>query len=214
MFTGFTPEAIDFLWGLRLNNNREWFQEHKQQYQTALYAPMKALSEELTEAFAQTEGLKMHLSRIYRDMRMHPPVPYKESLWMCLRRDGGSWLEHPCLFFELTSEGYSYGFLLWGPKAEAMNRYREQLCDRKEEFLKLAKAVERQTGLTISGKRYARPKPCPDPRLEPYYSLKNLFAISDHPVDDALFSPDLGRQVRDTLLALLPLNEFCQNFAF
>ncbi len=38
MFTGFTPEAIDFLWGLRLNNNREWFQEHKQQYQTALYA--------------------------------------------------------------------------------------------------------------------------------------------------------------------------------
>ena len=95
-----------------------------------------------------------------------------------------------------------------------MNRYREQLCDRKEEFLKLAKAVEWQTGLTISGKRYARPKPCPDPRLEPYYSLKNLFAISEHPVDDALFSPDLGRQVRDTLLALLPLNEFCQNFAF
>ena len=75
MFTGFTPEAIDFLWGLRFNNNREWFQEHKQQYQTALYEPMKALSQELTEAFAQTEGLKMHLSRIYRDMRMDVPAP-------------------------------------------------------------------------------------------------------------------------------------------
>ena len=106
MFTGFSPEAIDFLWGIRLNNNREWFQAHKQQYQQSLYEPMKALSQELSAAFAQTEGLKMHLSRIYRDMRMHPPVPYKESLWMCLRRDGGSWLEHPCLFFELTAEGF------------------------------------------------------------------------------------------------------------
>ena len=25
MFTGFTPETIDFLWGIRMNNNRDWF---------------------------------------------------------------------------------------------------------------------------------------------------------------------------------------------
>ena len=214
MFTGFSPEAIDFLWGIRLNNNREWFQAHKQQYQQSLYEPMKALSLELSAAFTQTEGLKMHLSRIYRDMRMHPPVPYKESLWMCLRRDGGSWLEHPCLFFELTAEGYSYGFLLWGPKAAAMERYREQLCDHTDEFLKITREIRRKTGLSVSGDRYARPKPCPDPRLEPYFSLKNLYAISEHPVQDALFAPSLAEQVRDTLLALLPLNEFCQNFAY
>ena len=29
MFNGFTPAAIDFLWGIRFNNNRDWFQEHK-----------------------------------------------------------------------------------------------------------------------------------------------------------------------------------------
>ena len=28
MFQGFTPETIDFLWGIRMNNNREWFLEH------------------------------------------------------------------------------------------------------------------------------------------------------------------------------------------
>ena len=42
MFTGFSPETIDFLWGIRLNNNREWFEAHKKQYQTTLYEPMKA----------------------------------------------------------------------------------------------------------------------------------------------------------------------------
>ena len=28
-FTGFSPETIDFLWGIRMNNNREWFLAHK-----------------------------------------------------------------------------------------------------------------------------------------------------------------------------------------
>ena len=51
MFTGFTPETIDFLWGIRMNNNREWFLEHKAQYTANLYEPMKALGQELFQPF-------------------------------------------------------------------------------------------------------------------------------------------------------------------
>lgn len=47
MFTGFTPETIDFLWGIRMNNNRDWFLEHKKQYVSTLYEPMKALGKDL-----------------------------------------------------------------------------------------------------------------------------------------------------------------------
>ena len=43
MFTGYTPETVDFLWGIRLNNNREWFMENKQRYIDTLYQPTKAL---------------------------------------------------------------------------------------------------------------------------------------------------------------------------
>ena len=32
MFEGFSPETIDFLWGIRMNNNREWFQANKKTY--------------------------------------------------------------------------------------------------------------------------------------------------------------------------------------
>ena len=35
-FKGFYPETIDFLWGIRFNNNREWFTEHKEEYQKYL----------------------------------------------------------------------------------------------------------------------------------------------------------------------------------
>lgn len=71
-FEGFSPETIDFLWGIRFNNNREWFAEHKSQYQQTLYEPMKALAKELEPDFASVPGLRLHISRIYRDMRMHP----------------------------------------------------------------------------------------------------------------------------------------------
>ena len=43
MFPGFTPETIDFLWGIRMNKNRDWFQDHKKQYVDTLYEPMKVL---------------------------------------------------------------------------------------------------------------------------------------------------------------------------
>ena len=87
MFEGFTPETVDFLWGIRLNNNREWFLEHKKDYVQKLYEPMKALGAELFQPFVDKPGELLKVSRIYRDARLHHPLPYKESLWICIRQD-------------------------------------------------------------------------------------------------------------------------------
>ena len=32
MFQGFSQNAIDFLWGISLNNERGWFMAHKQDF--------------------------------------------------------------------------------------------------------------------------------------------------------------------------------------
>ena len=56
MFTGFTPETVDFLWGIRMNNNRDWFLEHKKQYTDALYEPMKALGQAVFQPFLDKPG--------------------------------------------------------------------------------------------------------------------------------------------------------------
>jgi len=41
-FDGFSPEAMQFLADLQANNNREWFNEHKQVYQEAIVQPALA----------------------------------------------------------------------------------------------------------------------------------------------------------------------------
>ena len=32
MFTGYSDQTVDFLWGIRFNNDRDWFLAHKEDY--------------------------------------------------------------------------------------------------------------------------------------------------------------------------------------
>ena len=42
-------QADYFLWGIRFNNHREWFLEHKQDYLDYVYNPLKELEPPLNE---------------------------------------------------------------------------------------------------------------------------------------------------------------------
>ena len=49
MFTGFSDATVDFLWGIRFNNEKPWFEEHKEIYLKELYHPMRSIGEELAD---------------------------------------------------------------------------------------------------------------------------------------------------------------------
>lgn len=211
-FQGFSPETVDFLWGIRLNNNRDWFLAHKAQYDQTLYQPMKALSQVVFAAFQDVPNLACKLSRIYRDARLHPPTPYKESLWLSMRPDGLAWSEQPTLYFEIRPEAYSYGFVLWRPKTAALSKFRSLLDYRPEEFLDLVKKLEGETGLMLTGEQYQRKRACPNAAVAPYYNVRGLMMDCDRSPDELLFSPALAGEVVKTLKALLPLYEYCLRF--
>lgn len=213
MFQGFSPETVDFLWGLRLNNNRDWFMAHKADYQKYLYEPMKLLAQDVFGAFRDVPNMDYKLSRIYKDARMHPAVPYKESLWLVMRPEGYSWSEQPSLYFEVRPEGYHYGFILWSPKAVLMERYRKLLSAHPQDYPALVKQAEKATGILLDGDEYSRKKPCPHAILEPYYNRKNIRFITGGEPGDLMFSPELGEQVIDTLKKLYPLYEYCLKFS-
>ena len=70
MFQGFTPEAVEFLWGIKFNNNREWFLPRKEQFLALVDRPMRELGSELFDAIAAAypkQSLKLHVCRIYRE---------------------------------------------------------------------------------------------------------------------------------------------------
>jgi uncharacterized protein (TIGR02453 family) len=213
MFQGFTPETVDFLWGIRLNNQRDWFLAHKQQYVDTLYEPMKALGKELFLPFVDKSGHLLKVSRIYRDARMHHPLPYKESLWICIRQDVAWWAENPCLYFEINPDKIHYGFFFWQMGAARMEEFRKRIASRPDEFLKLLADTEAATGIPVTAELYKRPKPCADPRLEPYFAWKNQIAcVREEPIGPELFTPELADRVRTLLEQLTPLYDYFTQF--
>ena len=135
-FSGFRPEAIDFLWQLRFNNNRDWFSAHKQTYLEALYRPLVAFSEEIFTPFAGRSGYCMKVSASIATHGLPTPRRIKRacgSASAAARRIGARAVP----VFEITPEGYNYGFVLWGPPAAWMQAFRARLAAKPGEFLAL-----------------------------------------------------------------------------
>lgn len=213
MFTGFTPETFDFLWGIRMNNNRDWFTAHKSQYVSTLYEPMKALGGELFTPFQDRPGNILKVSRIYRDARLHHPTPYKESLWICIRQDVQWWGEHPCLYFEIRPEGVSYGFFLWKSPSAAMEAFRQQITRKPDEFLSLIRATELKTGIPVSAVDYKRPKQPENPELQRFFAWKEqIGCVIDEEPGENLFTPELSLRVQNFFRELIPLYEYFNQF--
>ncbi len=213
MFNGFTPETIDFLWGIRMNNNRDWFLEHKKQYTDCLYEPMKALGKELFEPFLDKPGNILKVSRIYRDQRMHPPEPYKDSLWICIRQDVEWWGENPCLYLEVNPEGVSMGFFIWKPKPTTMKQFRDYISAHPQAFLELIKSTEEATGLPVQAACYKRPAPCENPELERFFAWKEMIGCTiDIAPGEDMFGPQLKDKAADFFAKLMPLYDYFNRF--
>ena len=213
MFNGYSPETVDFLWGIRMNNNREWFLEHKKDYVKYLYEPTKALGAELFVPFLEKSGELLKVSRIYRDARLHHPDPYKESLWICIRQDVQWWAENPCLYFDIRPEGVSYGFCLWQPRVASMEDFRRNIAADPDEFLDLIRQTEEATGIPVTAELYKRPKPTEDPRLERFYAWRrNISCTREEEPGDAMFGPELGQRAAELFRQLTPLYNYFNRY--
>ena len=66
MFQGYTQGAVDFLWNLQFNNERSWFQAHKEEFLELVDRPTRELAarleEEMRSAYPKL-GLESKVSR-------------------------------------------------------------------------------------------------------------------------------------------------------
>jgi uncharacterized protein (TIGR02453 family) len=128
-FSGFRPEAIQFLADLAANNDRAWFQPRKGEYERLLKTPLEALCVALDEAF-RTRGLPLSGDparspfRIYRDVRFSKDKsPYKTNVGASFPwtgdgegRSGG--------YFHLSPGEIFVGGGMWHPEPARLAAFR------------------------------------------------------------------------------------------
>ena len=212
MFQGYTQETVDFMWGIRFNNERGWFLEHKQQYQTQLLEPTRALGEQVYEGVQEMlphEPLMLKMSRIYRDARrLFGRGPYKDHLWFCVRTGDKDWTGRPTFYFEIAPEYYSYGMGFWQARAELMELFRRDLQERPEEFGRLVRLFNRQREFVLTGDSYARSKGEVSDLLRPWFQKKSLSLSHELPLDEKIFRPELAEEILAGFKILAPFYKY------
>jgi uncharacterized protein (TIGR02453 family) len=215
-FEGFPKRGFDFLKQLEGNNNREWFQEHKPDYQEGIVAPAVAfiatLGERLKMIFPEMRyDLRLNgagsLMRIYRDIRFSKDkTPYKTYVGIVFWEGRGKKMEHPGLYLHLDRSGAQiYGGMHTFPK-HVLPAYREAVADKNlgPQLEQAIAAVQSAGDYEIGGEQYTR-VPAGYPKDHPRAQLllnKGVFIRTTHIPIKIARSADLVevclRQARDS----------------
>jgi uncharacterized protein (TIGR02453 family) len=136
-FAGFPPEAFKFFKDLDKNNNRDWFQAHKDVYERACRQPMKALMAAIDPPFGAG-----WLSRINNDMRFNRDrAPYKTRL-------DGVVKGH---YLSVGAQGMYVGTGLYKPEPATLRQLREAIAaDASGKKLQGIVTTLRRKGYTVS----------------------------------------------------------------
>ena len=212
MFQGFSDAATDFLWGIRFNNERPWFEAHKAEYLQYVYEPMKALSGEVYGAMDRAYpelGLMCKVSRIYRDARrLYGRGPYKDHLWWSIRQPAEEWSTCPMSWSETAPEGCSSGLGYYAARPLSMAKFRARLDRDPKPFEKLVRAFNRQGRFALESDTYKRPKGDPGPLLSPWYNSRHISLICQREPDALLASPTLVQELLDGFNELMPFYRY------
>ena len=213
MFQGFSQESVDFLWGIRLNNERSWFLEHKEEYLTLVDAPLRTLAAEVGRSMAEEFprlGLELKVSRIYRDARrLHGRGPYKDHMWFTLRRPGEREGAIPCFYFEIAPAYYSYGMGTYDPTPLTMAKLRARIDRDPKTMEALTRKLARQTEFALETEDYKRPRSAaPSPLLEPWYRMKSFSICHEEKLTEELFSRAIAERLKEGYGFLLPYYDY------
>lgn len=205
MFNGFSKAAFDFLFGIRMNNTREWFEPRKKIYVSEVYEPLKALAEQIYKPFEKT-GMIHKAARIYRDESFPPYLHYRDTLYIYVRYQAYHWNRTPTLYFEISPEGGEFGFRISKPEAAVMESFRQMLSAEPSEFLALVKKLKRK-GISFGGDEYKRKKPCDVPEAEEFFLKKGLSAYRKITDISEMNRPELADDIIKTFKLVMPLND-------
>ena len=125
--------TIGFLKELKLNNNREWFNENKDRF-NSIQLGVKEFAYEVNESLKNSDDIeRLKIFRIYRDLRFSKDkTPYKKNIGMAFHRAkpelrGGYYLE-----ISADESFVAVGF--WNPNKEDLFRIRKEIEVDGQEF--------------------------------------------------------------------------------
>lgn len=209
---------IDFLNDLRFNNNREWFNTHKDRYLKA-----KKFFDEIVNFLIKEIAIfdttfvpttpKDYVFRIYRDIRFSKNKdPYKAHFGAFMAKNGRK-SGNAGYYFHLEPENTMAAGGIYGPDAKILKSVRTEILFHNQEFKKLLLNADFQKRFGgLSDMKLLRPprgfpKDHPDIELAKYKSYIFTQPFDDKQVESDLFIDNIVNSFR----AMKDMNMFINN---
>ena len=139
----FTKKTFSFLSSLADNNTREWFDEHKQEYEDHVREPaldfisdmdddLRAISKHFRAVPKKVGG---SLMRIYRDTRFsRDKTPYKTNIGIQFRHALGKDVHAPGFYVHIATDECFLGAGCWHPESDALGKIRDLVAQKPEKW--------------------------------------------------------------------------------
>jgi uncharacterized protein (TIGR02453 family) len=210
----FPAAGLRFLADLENNNEREWFQPRKEEYEQVVRGPMielvRAIGAKLPPEYATDPAKAVY--RLYRDTRFSKDkTPYKTHigalLWhRTLPKDGTA-----ALYFHVSPKEFLVAGGVYKPPPGVLLAIRQHIASehaRLEKILR-AKAVREHFAGGLQGERLSRPPKgwCADHPAVEFLRYKDLLLEFSEPAGTALRA-DVVEYVSKRFRAMLPFVDF------
>ena len=195
-FKGWPAEAIEFYEGLEADNTRAYWQDHKQEYDEFVKAPMVELLAELADQFGEGK-----IFRPFRDVRFSKDKsPYKTAIGATLERGG---------YVQFSAHGLAAGSGYYVMMPDQLERYRQAVDDDKAgaKIVGICNTL-RKAKIEVAAHDTLKTAPKGYPKDHPRIDLlrhKGLIAWKQWPVAAWMGTAKAKGRVVDFLVAARPL---------
>ena len=219
MSTYFSDASFKFLRALARNNDKIWFNEHKQQYEDHVRQPFLRLLTDLQPDLAQVsehfrsdpKTVGGSLFRIYRDARFsNDKSPYKPWQGARLFHERRKQVAAPSFYVHLQPGQCFVGAGLWHPEPPTQRRVRQFIFDNPGSWKAAAHAPKFRKRFEFeSSEVLSRPPRGFPAEFEMIEDLKHRnFVFSRHLEDADMTGPRLRQLLAADLVALGPFVDY------
>ena len=212
-------DVLAFLRQLAINNDRNWFKAHKQQFDSlrgAWEQDMERLISLIADYFPDVRGLTVKdcVYRIYRDIRFsHDKSPYKTYFSGVIGKGGRHTIQSG-YYVHIGVEEMMLCGGIWWPEKQILEQLRRLIDAEPEEFLAIVESpaiASQYQWMSQSLKTVPKGFPKDHP-LARYLKMKEYLLVKH--VDESYFNcHDWVERVASDLQPLKPLHDFL-NYVF
>lgn len=207
----FTSKTLEFLFENYAHNSKEWFGEHKSDYEKYVKEPFKefvsAIAPAMTEIDEKISCDPRRLSRIYRDARYSKGQSiFRNYAWYTFSRTREEATTAPCFYFSVSPKGFEYGCGYYHASTESMNAMRKLILEGDSSFEAANTAYLSQNTFTMFGERYKKdryPGESEEKRL--WLNQRSIFFSCESDNFKALYSKNLYKTVGKDFLSIAPI---------